>query len=73
MVGKYHYHILQTKPPHREEEPQNSNSHKTSGKQLKQSNQLSLPHQNGCKTSKDTKHCTTKHGRNTEPPKWQQQ
>ena len=33
----------------------------------KQSNQLSLPHQDDCKTGKDTKQCTTKHGTNTEP------
>ena len=39
------FHTLQTKPRHREEEPQSTNSHKTSGRQLKQSNQLSLPHQ----------------------------
>ena len=30
-------------PRHRKEEPRNTNSHKTSGRQLKQSNQLSLP------------------------------
>ena len=46
MIKKYH--TLQTKPWHREEEPQNT--HKTSGIQLKQSNELSLR-----KTRKDTK------------------
>ena len=32
-------------PTDREEEPQNTDRHKTPGRQLKQSNQLSLPHQ----------------------------
>ena len=47
MIRKYHNHTLQTKPQHREEEPQNTNSHKTSGRQLKKNNELSLPHQGG--------------------------
>ena len=34
---------------------------------IKQGNQLSLPHQDCNKTSKDTKHCITKQGPNTEP------
>ena len=28
MIRKYHNHILQTNPRHREEEPQNNNNHK---------------------------------------------
>ena len=35
MTKKYHTQTLQTKQPHREEEPQNTKSHKTSGWQLK--------------------------------------
>ena len=38
---------------HREEEPHNN--HETTGKQNKQSNQLSLPHQDDCKTRMDIK------------------
>ena len=41
MIRKYHNHKLQTTPWHREEEP--LNHHKTPGRQIKQSNQLSLP------------------------------
>ena len=43
MIRKYHNHKLQTTPWHRQEEP--LNHHKTPGRQIKQSNQLSLPHQ----------------------------
>ena len=51
MIMKYHNHTQQTNPRHREEEPQNTNSHTTPGRQLKQStNQLSLSHQDDCKT-----------------------
>ena len=46
MIRKYHNHKLQTTPWHREEEP--LNHHKTPGRQIKQSNQLSLPHQDDC-------------------------
>ena len=35
MIRKYHNHTLQTNPLQREEEPQKTNSHKTSGRQLK--------------------------------------
>ena len=44
MIRKYYNHTLQTTPRHREEKPQITNSHKTSGRQLKYSNQLSLSH-----------------------------
>ena len=54
MIGKYHNDILQTNPRHCKEESHNTNSHKTSGKQLKQRNKLHLPHQDDCKARKDT-------------------
>ena len=47
MIRKYHNHKLQTNPWHREEEPHNH--HETPGRQTKQSNQLSLPHQDDAK------------------------
>ena len=43
MIRKYHNHKPQTTPWHREEEPHNN--HKTPGRQTKQSDELSLPHQ----------------------------
>ena len=43
MIRKYHNHKLQKNPWYREEEPHNN--HETPGRQTKQSNQLSLPHQ----------------------------
>ena len=45
-------------PWHHEEEPHNN--HKTPGRQTKKSNQLSLLHQDDCKTRTDTKKHTTK-------------
>ena len=51
MIKKYHNHKLQTTPWHREEKP--LNHHETPGRQIKQSNQLSLPHQNDCNTRTD--------------------
>ena len=59
MTRKYHNHKLQTNPWHRKEEPHNN--HETPGRQIKQSNQLSLPHQDDCKTRMDIKISTTKH------------
>ena len=58
MIKKYHNHKPQTTPWHREEEP--LNHHETPGRQIKQSNQLSLPHQDDCKTRVDIKYRTTK-------------
>ena len=58
MIRKYHNHKPQTTPWHREKEP--LNHHETPGRQIKQSKQLSLPHQDDCNTRMDTKH-TTKH------------
>ena len=59
MIRKYHNHKPQTTPWHRDEEP--LNHHETPGRQIKQSNQLSLPHQDECNTRTDTKQRTTKH------------
>ena len=53
MIRKYHNHKLQTTPGHREEEPHIN--HETSGRQMKQSNQLSRPHQDDCNTRMDIK------------------
>ena len=55
MIRKYHKYTLQTNPRHREEELQSIYSNKTSVRQLKQSNHLSLPFQDDNKTRKDTK------------------
>ena len=53
-ASKYDQEITQSytadKPQHREEETQNNDSHKTSGRQFKQSNTFSLPPQDDCKT-----------------------
>ena len=51
MIRKYHNHKLQTTLWHRKKEP--LNHHETPGRQIKQSNQLSLPHQDDCNTSMD--------------------
>ena len=59
MIRKYHNHKLQTTLWHREEEP--LNHHETPGRQIKQSNQLSLPHQDDCNTKMDIEKRTTKH------------
>ena len=64
MIKKYHNHKLQTNPCHREEEPQSN--HEILGRQPKLSNQLSLPHQDDCKTRMDTKQRTTKHRTTTD-------
>ena len=50
MIRKYHNYKLQTCPQHREVEPQNIYSDKTSKRKQKQSNQLFLPPQDDCKT-----------------------
>ena len=59
MIRLYHNHKPQTTLWHREEEP--LNHHETPGRQIKQSNQLSLPHQDDYNTRTDTKQRTTKH------------
>ena len=45
MIRKYHKHTPQIKPRPYEEEPQQPDCHKTSGRQLKQSKQFYLPNQ----------------------------
>ena len=71
MVRKYHNHTRQTNIRQREEDPFNTECHRTSVGQLKQIKQLSLslslPHQDDCKTNKDAKLCITKAGLNTQP------
>ena len=64
MIRKYHNRKLQTNQWHREEEPHNN--HETPGRQTKQSNQLSLPKQDDCKTRRDIEKRTTKHRTITE-------
>ena len=56
MIRKYHNHKPQTTLWHHEEEP--LNHHETPGRQIKQSNQLSLPPK---MIARDTKQRTTKH------------
>ena len=51
MIRKYHNYKLQTNRWHREEEQHNN--HEAPGRQTKQSNQLSLIHQDDCKTGMD--------------------
>ena len=51
--GNTTHHKPQTNLWHRDGEPHNN--HKTPGRQTKQSNQLSLPHQDDCKTRMDIK------------------
>ena len=53
MIRRYQNHTLQSNPQHREEEP--LNHHETQGRQIKQSTQLSLPHQDDCNTRMDIK------------------
>ena len=52
MIRKYPNHKLHTTPWHHEEDP--LNHHETPGRQIKQSNQLSLPHQDDCNTRMDS-------------------
>ena len=53
MIRAYHNHKPQTTPWHREEEPRDD--HETPGRQIKQSKQRSLPHQDDCNTRMDIK------------------
>ena len=59
MIRKNHNHKPQTTLWRREEEP--LSHHETPGRQIKQSNQLSFPHQDDCNTRTHTKQRTTKH------------
>ena len=60
--------LLQINPRHREEEEQNTYSHKTPGRQLKPSNYHSLPRQGVNKNRKNKNRCIIKQKTNTEPP-----
>ena len=53
MIRKYHNNKPQITLWHREEEP--INQHETPGRQIKQSNQLSIPNQDDCNTRMDIK------------------
>ena len=53
MVRKHHNYKLQANPWNREEE--RPNNHERLRRQTKQNNQLSLPHQDDCKTGIDIK------------------
>ena len=64
----YHNLTLRINPRNGEEGPQNINSHKTSARQLKQSDQVSLPRQDDCKTRKDINLYIPKQRPNTKPP-----
>ena len=64
MNRKYHTHKLQANPWDREEESHNNKE--TQGRQAKQSNQFSLPHQDDCETRRDIKKRTAKHRTITE-------
>ena len=57
MIRIYHNHKLQEKLMTREVEPhpEPHNNHEPTGRQTKQSNQLSLPNQDDCKTRMDIK------------------
>ena len=71
VIRKYHTQILQTNPRHREVEPQNTNSHKIPGRQLKQNKatiSLSLPRHDDGKTRKDPKKCITTKNKQTQNP-----
>ena len=59
MIRKYHNHKPQTTLWHSDKEP--LNHHETQGRQIKQSNQLSLLHQDDCNTRTDTKQRKKKH------------
>ena len=64
MIMKYHNRKLQTNSWHRVEQPHNN--HDTPGMQTKQSNQLSLPDQDDCKTRMGTKYCAANYRTITE-------
>ena len=62
--------LLQINPRHYEEEEQNTYSHKTPGRQLKQSNYHSLPRQSVNKNRKNTKRCIIKQRPTKNPNKY---
>ena len=51
LIRKYHNHKPQATQRHREEKP--LNHHETTGSQIKQTSQLSFPHQDDCNTRMD--------------------
>ena len=59
MIRKYNNHKPQTNHWHCEEKPHIH--HEPPGRETKQSKQISLPHQDNCKTRMDIKQSTTKH------------
>ena len=68
QVSEYDQKISQSQTARQhEEEPQNTNSLKTSERQLKENNQLYLSHQDDCNTKTNPKYYITKQGPNTEP------
>ena len=62
MIGKSH--TLQTNPRHGDEELQNKQSQDTKKTNKANLPTLSLPHEDDCKTRKETKQCKTKYGTN---------
>ena len=54
MIRKYHNNTLQTNLRHREEELQKSHDIRKTNKVKQPALSLSLPHQDDCKTRKDT-------------------
>ena len=68
MTRKFQNYTLQTNSWHREVETQNMNIHMASGRQIKQSNQSSLPQHDDCKTIKGTMYCITEERPNITPP-----
>ena len=71
MIRKYHNHKLQTNPWHCKEEPHNNQE--TPRSQTKQSNQLSLPHQDDFKNSIGHKVMYYKIQNKYRIPEWEQQ
>ena len=72
MTKKYHNHTLQTNPKHCEEEPQNTNSHNTSGRQRKATSSLFLIRMIAkLERTLNTAYLMTKH-RYPHPKKWKQ-
>ena len=64
MIRNYHNYKSQTTPWHCKEE--RFNHKETPGRQIKQSNQISLPQQDECNTRTDTKQHTKKHRTTTD-------
>ena len=71
MIRKYHNHKLQTNLWHGKEEPHNN--HETPEKKAKQSDQLSLPHQDDCETSMGHEVTHNETYNNYRIPQWESQ